>query len=306
MVQPGLHFVDQGFGDQAGIKPLGDKPSYHSVVPLIGPSLPRGVGMGIVDLGARLVHTNGQLSELRAIVRGYAFKDLLEGVPIFALERRHRLAYAGCCLALYDPDDGMPAYPLDKREQDPLLGLLEQHEINLPVSEDGTVIDLCRALIDALPKDMFIDTGVSGPGLPAHLLGEVDVPGLEDSGVDIVIQGIGADHLFRKEEFKVPGLTYNGIRREITVLHQHVRMIDESAAGKELGLAPDVRLAVVGDFLGCLGEVSPQGFPCDNLEDAAPMDLPGRGGTVHTQFLGNPGLAVPFIDHEGNEDTVRK
>ena len=32
-------------------------------------------------------------------------------------------------------------------------------------------------------------------------------------------------------------------------------MIDEPAAGKELGLTPDVRLAVVSDFLGCLGEI---------------------------------------------------
>lgn len=143
VVQQGLHFPDQGFSDDGGITSLGYEPSDHAVVPLIRPPLPGGIGMGIVDLGARLFHADGQLGELRAIVRGYAPEDLLEGIAILALDIRHRLTHAGCCLVLHDPDDGLPADALDDGEQDSLLGLLEQHAVDLPVSEDGPVVDFC-------------------------------------------------------------------------------------------------------------------------------------------------------------------
>ena len=68
VVQPGLHFPDHLFCDDGGVASLGDEPPDHAVVPLIRPPLPGGVGMGIVDLGARLLHAAGQLGELRTIV----------------------------------------------------------------------------------------------------------------------------------------------------------------------------------------------------------------------------------------------
>ena len=260
--------------------------------------------MGIVDLGACLIQAGGQLGELRAVVCGDALKDRLEGVPVFALERRHRLAYAGCRLALEDPDDGLSADPLNQGEQNLLLGFLEQHAVDLPVSKDRPVIDLCRTLIDAFPEDTLIVSRIDVPGPPAQLLGQVDVLGREDSAVDIAIQGVGAHHLLRAEQFKVQGLPYNGIRRETLLLHERVCMLDELFAGEELGLTPDVGLAGICNALCGFGKVTLHGLPRDNLENASPMDLPGYGGPVHAQFLGDPGLAVAFADHEGNEDTV--
>ena len=39
-VQPVLHFSNEGFGDQRCVEPLGDEPSDHAIVPLVGASLP--------------------------------------------------------------------------------------------------------------------------------------------------------------------------------------------------------------------------------------------------------------------------
>ncbi|MGB4588325.1 MAG: hypothetical protein WBI17_03700 [Clostridiaceae bacterium] len=72
----------------------------------------------------------------------------------------------------------------------------------------------------------------------------------------------------------------------------------------ERGLTPDVGLARICDALYGFGKVSLHGLPCNHLENASPMDLPGCCGPVHAQFLGNLGLAVAFADHKIDKDTV--
>ena len=103
--------------------------------------------------------------------------------------------------------------------------------------EDRTVIDLCRTLIYAFSEDTLSDSGINVSGFSAQLLGQVEVLGSEDPGLDIAIQGVGADHPFWAEQFKVYVLPYNGVRREIFLLHERFHIRYELPASEKLGLA---------------------------------------------------------------------
>src|SRR5690606_5479266 len=95
----------------------------------------------------------------------------------------------------------------------------------------------------------------------------------EKISIDISVQSACANHLLWAEKVQIFGLTDHSVRRVFFLFHELVCMREKLAAIKEHGLAPNVSFLSVSNFLCCLGKILEHSLPCNDLLNAATIQL---------------------------------
>ena len=146
----------------AEVRALGEKPPDKLVLLLVAAALSGGPGVAVVDMGALL---SGQqtgalhalaIGKFAPVVHGDALEHLAEHsgphAPLQPVQNAHD---AGGGVVVHLADDLVPRHASGEDAQGGLGALLAHYAVHLPVARLLPVVDVLRAMLDAIPSGGF-------------------------------------------------------------------------------------------------------------------------------------------------------